>query len=95
MSTIEPFEQAKERLAQYLDDRDRAVAEKDGWHFGEKVQIIEDAEQPDTVYEGDEGFLILETVGAPEFGNERVAAFIVQPGLVDPVEVDLGNVQST
>lgn len=94
MSTIEPFEQAKERLGKYLDDRDRAVDEMDGWHFGESVRIIEDAEQPDTVFAGDEGDLILEQVGAAEYGNVRTAAFFVQPGVMDPVEVTLDNIET-
>lgn len=74
-------------------DIDRPVAEYEGWHFGERVRVIEDDEEAGA-FEGDEGWLTLEMVGAPEHGNERVSAGFLGEGMADPIEISLDSIEA-
>ncbi|MGH2897173.1 MAG: hypothetical protein ACRDMZ_00750 [Solirubrobacteraceae bacterium] len=72
---------------------ERPVAECGGWHFGERVRVIDDDEESG-MFAGDEGWLVLETVGAAEHGNERVCFGVLADGFADPVEVQPDNIES-
>jgi hypothetical protein len=91
---VTTFEEKKAELAEYLDEGDRAVEEHSGFKFGDRVRVIEDSDDPDSVYAGDEGLLIIEKVGAEQYANVRVGLFIVEPGVRDVVEVDPANIEA-
>lgn len=72
---------------------DRPVAELHGWHYGERVRILEDDDEHG-IFAGDEGWLIFEEVGAVEYHNLRVSAGFVPDGQDSGDEVSLDNLES-
>lgn len=76
-----------ERAEAALDDRDRKVDELYGFVFGERVRMIRDYDEDAGPFIGDEGVLVLETVGAPEYRNERDDMFLLVDGTSEPVEI--------
>jgi hypothetical protein len=72
---------------------DRPVAELNGWHYGERVRVIED-DDPNGVYADDEGYLVLEEVGSVELGNLRIAAGIVPDGQDCENDISLDNLEA-
>ena len=90
--TDEEFEAKKAELREHLDDPERAVKEVDGFTFGERVRVLEDDEE-EGVFEGDEGVVLIEKVGAAKYGNERAAVFLKCDGR-DPVEITMLEVES-
>jgi hypothetical protein len=71
---------------------DRPVLRHDDWSYGDRVRAIADDED-NGVFSGDEGYLILEMVGAPEYHNERVSLGLLAEGFSDPVDVDPDNIE--
>lgn len=65
------------------DAAERAVAEHNAWHFGERVRIVEDDEGRG-LYAGEEGYLLIHEVGAPEHNNVRVSMSILMDGYDSP-----------
>lgn len=88
--TDEEFDQKKTELAEYLDERDRAVKEHDGFVFGERIRVLEDDEDQG-LYADDEGVLIIEKVGHPGGHNERTAVYLIVDGTDSPVEIHAGH----
>jgi hypothetical protein len=91
--TDEEFAAKKVELAKYLDDPECAVKEYEGFTFGERVRVLE-GDDDEGVYEGDEGTVIIETLGSAELGSARTAVFLVVDGLIDPVEITRLEVES-
>lgn len=91
MNDFEKFDAEVQRLEEHLDDPANAVHELDGFQFGERVRVIEDDED-NGIFAGDEGDLILEEVGAVEYGSQRVMACIVQDGM-GPMEISTDNIE--
>ena len=82
------FQQEVDRVEEILGDAiDRPVEEHEGWHFGERVRVIED-DEVHGFYEGDEGVLVISRVGSAEYRNERVAVSILIDGTDSPMEID-------
>jgi hypothetical protein len=75
------------------EDAERAVPEYNGWQYGERVRIIEDDER-EGLFAGDEGFIVIGEVGAPEYGNVRTAIHIIPDGMDGPCEVAYDNIES-
>lgn len=75
------------------DDADRAVAEHEGWQYGERVRIVEDDERHG-LFMGDEGIVIISEVGAPEFGNVRTMLGVLIDDTDCPMEVSPFNIES-
>lgn len=71
-------------LDELLDDPERKVEELDGYHFGDRIELINDIEFS---YAGAQGRLLLETVGAEQYGNLRKQMFFVEDGMDMPMEV--------
>jgi hypothetical protein len=87
------FEEAKAKAEAIIgDELDRPIEELDGWHFGERVSVIED-DEPRGVFAGDEGVLLISEVGAPEYRNVRNAFHILIDGTDCPMEVDPLNIE--
>lgn len=70
----------------------RPVRDYDGWTFGDRVRVLEDDDEAG-LSEGEEGVLVLEKVGAPEFNSERVAVSILIDGESSTREVDPGIIE--
>lgn len=64
---------------------ERPVEEFEGWTFGERVRVVEDDED-NGLFEGDEGTLVPEEVGAPEYGNVQVKLYL----LIDDTDCPIG-----
>lgn len=79
------------KLDAELDDPERKVEEYEGIYFGQKARVLEDDEE-NGVFEGDEGRIIIEKLGAAEYGNLRTAMFIIIDGM-GPVEVEPENLE--
>lgn len=75
-----------EELEALLDELDRKVEEYDGLRFGDRGRIVEDNENL-MIYEGEEGYVILETVGAPEYGNVHTGVYFLVDGSDSPMQV--------
>jgi hypothetical protein len=93
----ETFEQAQaqERVKalQSGEAVDRPVEEHGGFHFGEFVRTIDDAN--DGSYEaGEEGTLVLQLVGRADLSNERVDCGVIFEGNDCPTDVDLMDIES-
>lgn len=73
---------------------DRPVDNAYDLNFGERVRVIEDDED-NGVYSGDEGYVILETVGSAEYHNERTWLGLLIDGYDSPVDVEPDNIEST
>lgn len=69
-----------------LDDPERKVETHEGWTYGERVRVVQDDEN-EGLFEGTEGNLLIEKLGAAEYGNVRVGVFFVEDGMDGPVEV--------
>lgn len=92
MAEHESFEAAQNRIAEILGERiNRPVEEMDGWHFGERVRLVEDTDMGGA---GEEGWLILEVVGSAQYRNERTVAGILLDGTDVPDEVSLDLIES-
>lgn len=93
MKPRETFEEAISRVEAILGEQiNRPVAEHDGWHFGERVRIIDDDDDKG-VFAGDEGHVVIEKVGAPEYGNVRTCVAVLVDGTDAPTEVGLDNIE--
>lgn len=68
------------------------VAEYEGWKTGQKIRALEDDED-EGIYAGDEGTLLIEVVGSPEYGNERIA-FSIKTEQMDAAEVARANFEA-
>lgn len=92
MSRYESFEDAVARMDKLLSDpAERPVAELDGWHYGERIRLLEDT---DMASEGEEGWLVFMEVGAAEYANVRIAAYVLTDGTDSPDEIDLSVIES-
>lgn len=81
------FEEELGRINGLLGDEvSRPVKDAHGWSFGERVRVIEDDENAG-VFENDEGWIVLESVGAAEYGNVRTAFMILLDGSDCPIEI--------
>jgi hypothetical protein len=88
------IDKVKQETGFQEDQPDRAILEKDGWRYGERIRVIEDTDEG--VNAGDEGFLTICEVGAPEFGNVRACFSIVgvESMVPEPFEVDPDNIEA-
>jgi hypothetical protein len=74
-------------------DAERAVASHEGWNYGERVRIVEDDER-EHLYAGEEGYVIISEVGAPEYGNVRISLCILLDDTDCPMPVSPFNIES-
>ena len=79
MSREETFEQAVARIRK-LTEVERPVASKAGFIFGQRVRVLEDDED-NGIFAGDEGWLVIEEVGAAEYHNIRTVLGFLADGL--------------
>lgn len=87
------FEDELKKVEEILGSKiARPVESYDGWSFGERVRAIEDDER-DGISAGDEGYLVLQEVGAVEYGNVRTDTAILIDGYDDPCSTDLDNIE--
>lgn len=70
----------------------RPVAELDGWHYGERVRVLEDDDDAG-IGSGEEGWLVLMMVGAAKYQNEHVSVGIVVDGSDSALDVSLDNLE--
>jgi hypothetical protein len=82
---------AAETGADRTDLADRAVLERSGWRFGERVRMLDDQ---DPFQAGEEGHVVIQEVGSAEFNNRRVAVFFMVEGTDAWDEVDPSNLES-
>jgi hypothetical protein len=69
------------------------VESYDGWSFGERVRVIEDDDR-EGLCAGDEGYLVLQTVGAAQYGNVRTDVGVLMDGYDSPLSTDLDNLEA-
>lgn len=70
-----------------FDDLDEAVEEHEGWHYGERVRVVDDVDEETGPWAGDEGYVVINKLGAARYGNERVAIHFLADGTDAPEEV--------
>ena len=89
------FEEMQTEIASIMGEPvERPLAEHEGWQFGERVRATE-GDEDEGLYAGDVGLLIIETVGSPAYGNERVAFSLLVDGYDSPVSIESWNIEST
>lgn len=86
------FEEKKAELAKHIDVPERAMPEHAGFSFGDRVRVLEDDEDRG-LFEGAEGVLIIEQVGAPEYNNVRTALYFVEDGMESGNEVHADDIE--
>lgn len=87
------FEEAQAKVAEIMGEPiNRPVEVYQDWHFGTRVRIIEDDEDNGN-YADDEGLLVFEEVGAPEYHNVRTAVGVVLDGYDSYNNIELDNVE--
>lgn len=91
-----PLQIAMEKIRKatgYVEDEpSRAVEEHEGWHYGERVRIMED-DDAEGLYEGDAGYLIFSEVGARAHGNLHIKPYFLMDGYDSPSPVSLDNIE--
>lgn len=88
------FRDELQKIEEILGEKiPEAVEQYDGWSFGERVRAIEDDDR-EGLYSGDEGYLVLQRVGAAQYGNVRTDVAIVVDGQDVPLSTDLDNIES-
>jgi hypothetical protein len=90
----ESFVMAQERVKELQSGEpvERPVEEYKGWHFGELVRVLED--HPGGPNVGDEGTLVLQEVGSPEYGNVRIDVSILLDGWDCPMDVNIAAIEA-
>lgn len=80
------------------EDGGRVVKDEvQGFKTGQTVRVLADADEQGPfagTYEGDEGPLQIEVVGAPEYGNERLSFGIKAEGFDEFTDVDPDNIEA-
>lgn len=79
----------KPNLDEHVDDVGRKVEEHNGRKFGERVEVGDDVDDAMGPFLGEQGWLIMQTVGAAKYGNERVWTGVLVDGTEMPVEAPL------
>lgn len=79
------------------EDGDVIVAEYEGWKTGQKIRVLDDADESGPyagTYADDEGELQITVCGAPEYGNERINFGIKTEHHDEFVDVDPENIEA-
>lgn len=83
--TPESLEDAVRRVlmaTSFEPDRPRAVLGE--WRYGDRVRAIEDDDE-EQFWSGDEGYIVIEEVGAPEHNNVRTVCYFLVDNTDCPV----------
>lgn len=92
MTLAERIEKLKQDIGFVDEEADRAVDTFEGFTYGERVRVLGD-EDSEGLCAGDEGHIVISTVGGAEYRNERVAIAIIVDGMDAPLEVQPDNIE--
>jgi hypothetical protein len=74
-------------------EEEEAVEEFEGFTYGDRVRVIEDAEN-EGIFSGDVGYVLPCKVGAVEYGTNRVMLAFLPDGMDSPSEVRPDQVEA-
>lgn len=87
------FQDELQKVEEILGEKvERPVERYEGYSFGERVRVVEDDDR-DGLFAGDEGYLVLQEVGAAEYGNVRTDVGILMDGYDSPQSTDIDNIE--
>jgi hypothetical protein len=92
MSLAETIKKIEQETGYVEDEPARAVEEHEGWHYGERVRIVED-DDDEGLFADDTGYLILSEVGARKYGNLHTKPYFLPDGMDTPLPVSLDNIE--
>jgi hypothetical protein len=73
----------------------RAVLELDGIRYGTRMRVIDDEDEDDATgpFAGEEGYAIIEIVGAKKYHNEQARLYFLADDMDCPMPMTVDNLE--